>query len=122
MKRRLAKVIVKNKVSRFLWFSVYIHFRALLRSDGILPGAEITLHPSLAFSYIGSVTARLSSSEHQPNIAVWYKEWNCRTFAEGTTYIWLGSHHVGHRPTFWFVTILSHIVAENQLRCCCGSR
>ena len=30
--------------------------------DGILPGAKFTLRPSLAFSYIGSVTARHSSS------------------------------------------------------------
>jgi len=37
----------------------------------------------------------------QPNFAAWYKEWNCGTFAEGTTtYIWHGGHHVGHRPTF----------------------
>jgi len=80
--------------------TLYIHFRGLLPPDGILPGAEFTLRPSLAFSYIGSVTARQSSSGHQPNFAVWYKEWNYGTFAQGATYIWLGSHHVGHRPTF----------------------
>jgi len=33
-----------------------------------------TLRPSLAFSYIGSVTARHSSSGRQPNFAAWYKE------------------------------------------------
>jgi len=33
-----------------------------LPPDGILPGAKFTLRPSLAFSYIGSVTARNSSS------------------------------------------------------------
>jgi len=32
--------------------------------------------------------------------AAWYKEWNYGTFAEGTTCIRLGGHHVGHRPTF----------------------
>ena len=32
--------------------------------NGILPAAKFTLHPSLAFSYIGSVTARQSSSGH----------------------------------------------------------
>ena len=37
---------------------VSLHFRGLLPSDGILPGANFTLRPSLAFSYIGSVTAR----------------------------------------------------------------
>jgi len=34
----------------------------LLPPDGILSGAKVTLCPSLAFSYIGSVTARHSSS------------------------------------------------------------
>jgi len=36
----------------------------------------------------------------QSNFAAWYKEWNYGTFAEGATYIRLGCHHVGHRPTF----------------------
>jgi len=64
-----------------------------------LPGAKLTLRASLAFSYIGSVTERHSSSGCQPNFAAWYntyKEWNYGTF----TYMWLGGHHVGHRPTF----------------------
>jgi len=42
--------------------------------NGILPGAKFTLHPSLAFSYIGSVTAWHSSCEREPNFAAWYKE------------------------------------------------
>ena len=67
---------------------------------GILPAAKFTLRPSLAFSYIGSVTPRHSSSGRQPNFAAWYKEWNYRTSAEGATYIRLGGHHVGRRPTF----------------------
>ena len=60
---------------------IYI-FVGLLLPDGILPGAKFTLRPSLAFSYIGSVTARQSSSGPQPNFAAWYKEWNYGTFAE----------------------------------------
>jgi len=52
----------------------YIHFRGLLPADGILPGAKFTLHPSLAFFYIGSVTACHSSSRCQPNFLAWYKE------------------------------------------------
>jgi len=40
-----------------------------------LSGAKFTLRPSLAFAYIGSVTARHSSSGRQPNFAAWYKEW-----------------------------------------------
>jgi len=46
---------------------------------------KFTLRPSLAFSYIGSVTARHSSSGRQPNFAAWYKEWNYGTFAEVNT-------------------------------------
>jgi len=40
-----------------------------LAPNGIFPGAKFTLRPSLAFSYIGSVTARHSSSGRQPNFA-----------------------------------------------------
>jgi len=52
----------------------YIHFRGLLRPEEILPGAKFTLRPSLAFCYIGSVTARHSISGRHPNFAAWYKE------------------------------------------------
>jgi len=72
------------------WYTIYI---LGLR-------AKFTLRPSLAFSYISSVTARHSSSGPQPNFAAWYKEWNYGTFVEGATYIRLCGHHVGHRPTF----------------------
>ena len=80
--------------------ALYIHFWGLLPPDEILPGAKFTLRPSLAFSYIGSVTARHFSSGHQPNFVAWYKEWNYGTFAESTTYIRQGGHHIGHWPTF----------------------
>ena len=55
-----------------------IHFKfflggGLFPPNGILPGAKFTLRPSLAFSYVVSVTARRSSSGR-------------------------GGHHVGHRP------------------------
>ena len=39
-----------------------IHFRGLLPPNRILPSAKFTLHPTLAFCYIGSVTAQHSSS------------------------------------------------------------
>ena len=78
-----------------------IHFWGLLPRDRILPRAKFTLRPSLAFSYIDSVTAWHSSSRPQPNFAAWYKEWNYGTFAEGATYIQLGDHHAGHQPTFY---------------------
>jgi len=65
--------------------SVLIHyiykFLGLLAPNGILPGAKFTLHPSVALSYIGSVTAWHSSSGRQPNFAAWYKEWSYGTFA-----------------------------------------
>ena len=77
--------------------TLYIHFGA---PNGILPGAKFTLRPSLAFSYIGSVTARHSSNGRQPKFVSWYKEWNYRIFTAGATCIRLGGHHVGHRPTY----------------------
>jgi len=80
--------------------TLYIHIWGLLPPDGILLRAKFTLRQSLALSYIGSVTARNSSSGPQPNFAAWYKEWNYGTYTEGATYIRLGGHHVGHRPTF----------------------
>jgi len=60
----------------FAWYlaiswagTLYIHFLGLLSRDGILPGATFTLRPNLALSSFGSVTARHSSSGHQPNFA-----------------------------------------------------
>ena len=52
-----------------------------LSPSGILPAAKFTLRPSLAFSYIGSVTARHSSSGRQPNFVAWYNERNYGTSA-----------------------------------------
>jgi len=80
--------------------TLYIHFREILPSVKILPGAKFTLRLSLAFLYIGSVTALHSSSGRQPNSGVVELKWNYWTFVEGATYIWQDGHHVGHRPTF----------------------
>jgi len=84
--------------------TLYIHFRGLLPPDGISPRAKFTFRPSLAFSYIGSVTARHSSSGH-PNFVAWCKEWNYRTFPEvhgppifGWAAITLG---IGPHSTSW---------------------
>jgi len=54
--------------------TLYIHFLGLLPHTGnrILSGAKFTLHPSLAFFYIGSVTVRHSSTGRQLNCAAWY--------------------------------------------------
>ena len=94
---------LQTKISslRFLWLKVYIiidTFWGLLPPDGVLLRAEFTLRPSLAFSYIGSVTARHSSSGLQPNFAAWYKEWNYGTFAAGATYIRLAAITLGIGP------------------------
>ena len=53
------------------WPGTLYTFSGALAPDGILTGAKLTLRPSLAFSYIGSVTARHSSSGRQPNCAAW---------------------------------------------------
>jgi len=90
------------------WYNIY-SFSGVLAPDGILSGAKFTLRPSLALSYVGSITARHSSRGHQRNFAAWYKEWDYRTFAEGAAYIRLGGHHVGHRPTFYLSIICSYI-------------
>jgi len=59
--------------SRLLgWYTVYT-FWGLLLPNGVLPGSKFALRPSHAFSYIGIVTARHSSSVRQPNFAVWLR-------------------------------------------------
>jgi len=85
------------------WYIIYT-FLGLLPPDGILPSAQFTLRPSFAFSYIGRLAALLHGTRAAGirQTAAWYKEWNYRTFAEGATYIRLGGHYVGHRPTFLF--------------------
>jgi len=66
------------------WYATYTFSEAFARLR-ILPAAKFTLRPSLAFSYIGGVTARHSSSGRQPNFATLDKEWHYRTFAVGAT-------------------------------------
>ena len=52
-----------NAVFAVSWAgTLYKHFGGLLPPDGILPRAKFTLRPSLAFSYIGSINARRSTS------------------------------------------------------------
>jgi len=60
------------------WCTIYAtyEFSVALAPDEILPGAKFTFHPSLAFFYIGRVTAQHSSGAFEPNFAAWYKEWN----------------------------------------------
>jgi len=92
-----------NQTLHDVWLSPgwvrYIHFWGLLPHDGILPGANFTLVQVL-HSPVLAALLHDTSSGRQPNFAAWYKEWKYRTFTEGATYIRLGGHHVGHRPTF----------------------
>jgi len=55
------------------WAGTLHNFWGLLPLNGILPGAEFTFCPSLAFC-ISSITAWHSSSGRQPNFVAWYKE------------------------------------------------
>jgi len=77
------------------WYTMYT-FLGALAPDRILRHAKFTY----AFFLYWQHYCTALQQRGQPNFAVWYKEWNYQTFAEGTTYIWLGGHTVGHRPTF----------------------
>jgi len=78
--------------------------------DGILPGAKFTFGPSLALSYIGSITAPHSSSGRQQNFAAWYKDRNYGTFAEGSTYS-------AGRPSRWASAhILAGIIPHKTIK------
>jgi len=89
--------------------TLYIHFWGLLPLKEF-PAGKFTLHPSLAFCYIGSVTAWHSSSGRQPNFVAWYKEWNYGTFTEGATYIRLGGHQstlgIGPHSSLIYIMLL----------------
>ena len=86
----------------------YIHFRGLLPPDGILPGAKFTLRPSFAFSYIGSITARHSSSGRQPNCGV-VQGMELRNFRRGRHLYSAG------RPSHW---ASAHILVGVCITCC----
>jgi len=77
------------------WYAIYT-FSGALAPNGILPRAKFTLRPSLAFSYIGSVTAWHSSSVCQSNFAAWDKEGNYRTFTPHSLHLYSAG-----RPSLW---------------------
>jgi len=69
----------------------FIHFRQLLPRNGIMPGAKFTLRPpSVALSYIGSVTAQHSSSVREPNFAA-LSTWR-RLYSAGRPSRWALAH------------------------------
>ena len=108
------KIIASQRWDVF-WDTVYIHFRGLLPPNGILTGAKFTLHPSRAFSYIGSVIARHWSSWASAKLCgvVQSIKQSINQSCNGITGLSLllifnrgrylyseGCRHVGHRPTF----------------------
>ena len=68
----------------------YVHFRELLSRNRILPGVKFTLRPSLARCYIGSVTARHSSTRRQPNFAALNR--GCHLYSAGRPSRWALAH------------------------------
>jgi len=80
---------------------IYIYIRELLP-----PWRICQVQSSLYIQVLRSILAALlhgtpaTGVTRQPNFAAWYEECNYGTFAEGTTYIRLGSYHVGHWHTF----------------------
>jgi len=77
---------------RLLDWYIYT-FPGAVAPKGIFPGAKFSLRPSLAFSYIGSFTARHSSGGRQRSFGgVGQRVRDTYTRQDG--------HHVGHRPTF----------------------
>jgi len=97
----------------------YIHFPGLLPHNGILPRAELTLCPTLAFSCTGSVTAWHSSSGHQRQFAVSYKERNYGTHCRG------GHLYSAGRPSRWASVHISSFMGYVYVCLCvillCGS-
>jgi len=79
-------------------------FSGALPPDGILPGAKFTLRPSLAFSYIVSVTVQHSSSGVSQTL--WHGTRNGITelSQRAPTIFGWGGPHVGHRPAFYTVS------------------
>jgi len=88
---------------RLGWYTIYI-FQELLFRNGLLPGAKFTLRPSLALSYIGSVTAWHSSSGRQLNFAALSR----------------GHHlHSAGRPSRW---ALAHMLVSHHLVLMCDKK
>ena len=98
-------------------------FSGALAPDGILPRAKFTLRPSLAFSYIGSVTARHSSS------------WLSQTLRRGTS-VMGGYSHLVPAGTFRVSVLVGFVcpcimlclwrvllrLAARRYLSCCGAR
>ena len=71
------------------WFTIYA-FSGALAPNRFLTGAKFTLRPSLALSYICSVTARHSSSGRQPNFAAFSR--GRHLYSTGRPSRWTSAH------------------------------
>ena len=91
-----------NQTLHDVWLSPWL-LRCIYIFGGSCPLREFC--PVQYSLYVQVLRSRIlaalqhSSSGRQPNFAVWYEEWNYRTFAEDATYIRQGGHYVWHRPT-----------------------
>jgi len=69
-------------------------------TDRLLPGAKFTLRPSLAFAYVGSVTARHSSCGRQRNFAALSR--GRHLYSAGRLSRWASAHFlVLHLGLIW---------------------
>ena len=68
------------------WCTMYT-FWGLLPLGGMLPRANFTLRPSLAFLYIGKRYCAALKQRASAKLCGMVQEWNYGTFAEGATYI-----------------------------------
>ena len=86
--------------------TLYIHFRGLLpppqqnfATCKIHFTSKSCVFAILAALLYGTPAAGVSQTLRHGT----YEKWNYGTFANGGTYIRLGGHHVGNRPTFYTV-------------------
>jgi len=92
------------------WYT--IHFPGLLPPDRILPRAKLTLRPSHTFSYIGSITARHSSSGRQPSCGM-VQGMELRNLHRGRHLYSAG------RPSHWasgYILVLTYVIVRNISR------
>jgi len=93
-----SRVMTTNVLSRFCESQCIYIF------GGSCPLTEYChVQNSLCVQVLPSILAALLRGTPAAGVsqtAAWYKKWDYGTFADGATYVWLGGHQVGHRPTF----------------------
>ena len=90
------------------WYTIYTFWRLLPPNGVLLVQKSLCVRPSLAFCYIGSVTAR-HSSMGMVGVSQTLRRGTGSGIAELSLLVIFnrrhhlysdGSHHIGHRPTF----------------------